>query len=70
MKSRIFPHGNREKTKDYIRNFSATAQSSFIRLILLVATIMDLKPVLVDNKGSYLHSGPINDTYMFDHRET
>lgn len=59
LKARLCPHGNRDKMKHQIRKDSATAQFDVIRLLLSIATILQLRLGCVDIKGVYLQSGPI-----------
>ena len=59
LKARIVPHGNRDKEKDTIRKDSATAQLGIIRLLLSIVTFLRFRLGMVDIKGAYLQSGPI-----------
>jgi hypothetical protein len=39
LKCRLFPHGNRDEERDALRKDSSTAQSSVIRLVLVIAML-------------------------------
>lgn len=42
MKARIFPHGNKYNPLNYIRTYSATALFNSIRLLLSLATLLNM----------------------------
>lgn len=59
LKANIVPHGNRDNEKDTVRKDSATAQPGVIRLLLSIVTFLGFRFGMVDIKGAYLQSGPI-----------
>lgn len=59
LRTRICPHGNQDRGKDNVRKDCSTAQCDVIRLMLALVTFIDYRLGLVDIKGAYLQSEPI-----------
>lgn len=59
LKARICPRGNRDELKDEVRKDSATAQFNVIRLILEIATYLQMRIGILDISGPYMQIGPI-----------
>lgn len=58
LKSKIFPHGNRDQMKDDIKKNSVTAEFYVIRLILAIVTFLSLRRSIIDIRGDYMKNGP------------
>lgn len=59
LKTRLCPHGNRDREKDQIRSDLSNVQFDIIRLILVPATDLRFRLGCIDFKAAYLQSGPI-----------
>lgn len=59
LRARICPHGNHDDELEEVGKESATAQFDFSRLMLALTTMLSFRIGLVDIKGAYLQSGPI-----------
>lgn len=70
LKARIFPHGNKDKMKEEVRNDSTTAQFDAIRMLLAMATFLPVRMGVIDKRGACMKSGPINrEIYVRSPRE-
>lgn len=70
LKARFCSHGNRDREKGNIRNDSANAQFNLIKLILSIASVLELSLGCIGIKSAYLQSGPIKrELYVKPPRE-
>jgi hypothetical protein len=56
LKSRMVPHGNRDREKTGLRTDSATAQFAAIRLLLSLSVLIDFRLSSIDIYGAYLQA--------------
>jgi Reverse transcriptase (RNA-dependent DNA polymerase) len=59
LKCRMVPHGNRDAEKESIRADSSTAQSTIIRVVSTLFTILQFSIARIDVSAAYLQAGPM-----------